>query len=92
MGTAIKRIAATQFAFYTSLTSVSSTIGAKFLGGRIAGWMDYSTIYLACAGTQALVIALLPLIRARPDTSPCDSVLPATSGATVAADRNQLNS
>lgn len=65
METTLKRTAATQFAAYTSLINLSSTVGAKLLGGTISGWLAYRNIYLLAAVMQVATIAVLPFIRSR---------------------------
>ena len=62
MSVSLKRTAATQFAAYTSLTSLSTIIGARLLGAHVSAWWSYSTIYLVAAAVQAAIVLVLPLI------------------------------
>jgi MFS family permease len=62
MSMSLKRTAATQFALYTSLTSVSMIIGSRLIGPfAIARW-KLPTIYIAAAAYQVATIAVLYFI------------------------------
>jgi PAT family beta-lactamase induction signal transducer AmpG len=61
MSVTIKRTAATQFAAYTSLSSVSVILGARLLAPALAG-ASYATIYLIAGALQIVVTAFVPLI------------------------------
>lgn len=62
MGVSLKKTAATQFAAYTSLTSLAQIIGSQWLAGRVRDALDYQGIYLAAAIFQAATIAFLFVI------------------------------
>jgi len=62
MSVSLKRTAATQFAAYTSLTSLSTILGARVLAGCAYDWWDFRTIYVIAGLAQIATIALLPLI------------------------------
>jgi PAT family beta-lactamase induction signal transducer AmpG len=72
MTVTIKRTAATQFAMYTSLTSLSVILGSRLLAPALAS-ASYATSYAVAGAVQFVVITLLPLIdpgqvrRALPD-------------------------
>ncbi|HTR49370.1 MAG TPA: MFS transporter [Kofleriaceae bacterium] len=65
MAVSVKKTAATQFAAYTSLTSLSQIIGARLLAPHVHDWWSYSGIYLAAAAFQIAIIAILPFIDAQ---------------------------
>ena len=65
MSVSLKRTAATQFAAYTSLQSLSTIIGTRLVAAHARAWWDYQTIYLACAVFQAAIIVILPFIDPR---------------------------
>ena len=62
MSVSLKRTAATQFAAYTSLTSLSTILGSWVLGAHVRAWWDYSTIYVVAAIVQAAIVLVLPFI------------------------------
>ena len=62
MNVSLKQTAATQFAAYTSLTSLSTILGAEFLVGHVTTWWTYQGIYAIAAAFQIATIALLPFI------------------------------
>jgi PAT family beta-lactamase induction signal transducer AmpG len=62
MSVSQRRTAATQFAAYTSLTSLSTIIGSRLIGAHLHAWLDYPTIYVAAAAFQAAIIVILPFI------------------------------
>lgn len=65
MASTARRVAATQFAIYTSFINLSSTIGARVLAPFAGEHWDYRTAYLVGAGLQLAVIAVLPFIDTR---------------------------
>jgi PAT family beta-lactamase induction signal transducer AmpG len=73
MDASVKRTAATQFAVYTSLTNLSTILGARVFSVQLRALLDYRDIYIACAVFQIALILVLPLIdptqtqRALPD-------------------------
>jgi PAT family beta-lactamase induction signal transducer AmpG len=62
MSVSLKRTAATQFAAYTSLTSLSVFLGSRVLAANLHAWWDYPTIYVAAGLFQAATVVILPFI------------------------------
>jgi PAT family beta-lactamase induction signal transducer AmpG len=63
MSVSLKRTAATQFAAYTSLQSLSTIIGTRLVAAHASAWWNYQTIYLLAAAFQAAIIVILPFIH-----------------------------
>jgi PAT family beta-lactamase induction signal transducer AmpG len=62
MSVSLKRTAATQFAAYTSLTSLSVIIGTQLLAGRLMEHWSYQHIYIAAGLFQGATVVILPFI------------------------------
>jgi PAT family beta-lactamase induction signal transducer AmpG len=63
MDTSDPKVGATQFAAYTSLTNLSTVLGAKLLGANALSWWTFRGTYIVAAMLQLVIVALLPLIR-----------------------------
>jgi len=63
MDTSNPKVGATQFAVYTSLTNLSTVVGAKLLGANALSWWTFRQTYIVAALLQLVIIGLLPLIR-----------------------------
>jgi len=63
MDTSDPKVGATQFAAYTSLTNLSTVLGAKLLGANALTWWTFRQTYIVAALLQLVIIGLLPLIR-----------------------------
>lgn len=74
------RIAATQFAGFMALSSLSSTIGYK-LAAPILGELSYQGVYVAAGGVQIAVTAILLVV----DPSEARRKLPLRPGWTLGA-------
>jgi len=62
MSVTTKQSAATQFAAYTSLTSLGTIIGTRVLAGHAAAWWTYPGIYVAAGIFQIAIVVILPFI------------------------------
>ena len=65
MDTSDPKVGATQFAVYTSLTNLSTVLGAKLLGANALTWWSFRQTYIVAAMLQLVIVLLLPLIRPR---------------------------
>jgi PAT family beta-lactamase induction signal transducer AmpG len=65
MDTSNPKVGATQFAAYTSLTNLSTVLGAKLLGANALSWWSFKQTYIVAAMLQLVIVALLPLIKPR---------------------------
>lgn len=65
MDTSNPKVGATQFAVYTSLTNLSTVLGAKLLGANALSWWTFRQTYIVAALLQLVIVLLLPLIRPR---------------------------
>ncbi len=63
MDTSDPKVGATQFAAYTSLTNLSTVVGAKLLGGNVLSYLSFQQTYIFAALLQLVIVALLPLIK-----------------------------
>ncbi len=62
MDNSVPKTAATQFAAYTSLSNLSTIVGAQLVAGRIGAVLDYQGVYLFAGLLQIAMVALIPLI------------------------------
>jgi len=63
MDTSDPKVGATQFAAYTSLTNLSTVVGAKLLGANVLAYLSFQQTYIFAALLQLVIVALLPFIK-----------------------------
>ena len=65
MDTSDPKVGATQFAAYTSLTNLSTVVGAKLLGANVLAYLSFQQTYIFAAILQLVIVALLPFVKPR---------------------------
>lgn len=65
MDTSDPKVGATQFAAYTSLTNLSTVVGAKLLGANVLSYLSFEQTYIFAALLQLVIVALLPFVTPR---------------------------
>ncbi|HSN27426.1 MAG TPA: MFS transporter [Kofleriaceae bacterium] len=65
MDTSDRKVGATQFAAYTSLTNLSTVVGAKLLGANVLSYLSFEQTYIFAALLQLVIVALLPFVSPR---------------------------
>jgi MFS family permease len=65
MDTSDRKVGATQFAAYTSLTNLSTVVGAKLLGANVLAYLSFRQTYIFAAMLQLVIVALLPFVKPR---------------------------
>lgn len=65
MDTTDAKVGATQFAAYTSLTNLSTVVGAKLLGANVLAYLSFQQTYIFAAMLQLVIVALLPFVKPR---------------------------
>ena len=65
MDTTDAKVGATQFAAYTSLTNLSTVVGAKLLGANVLTYLSFQQTYILAALLQLVIVGLLPFVKPR---------------------------
>ncbi|MBV8756184.1 MAG: MFS transporter [Deltaproteobacteria bacterium] len=65
MDTTDAKVGATQFAAYTSLTNLSTVVGAKLLGANVLSYLSFQQTYIFAALLQLVIVGLLPFVKPR---------------------------